>query len=214
MLIFIINVALFNYYEKNIYEVAINYATSKLEYITTMYIKKDIVPNNANLDRLITLTKNDKNELLSVDINTDYAYELSSKISTNIQNNINNLISGNISIKDKSIMSNNNNVYVLVPLLSANRSTLLASFGPQVPIKLDFYEYVLATIETKASYYGINSILMEVYLTITYEQKILFPYKEDKFTRDYQLMLGSKMITGSIPEAYGGIISAKSNLNI
>lgn len=211
-MIFFINIMLFRYYDKHIYSIMVDYASSKLEYLTTMYIKKDIVPKNANLDKLITLSKNNQDVLLSMDINTDYAYQISSEISTNIQNNINELAKGKITINDKSILTNNNNVYILVPLLSANRSALLASFGPQIPIKLDFYQYVLATVEVQAKDYGINNILMEVYLTISYEQKLFFPYNEKKYTRDYKMMLASKMISGSIPEAYGGIITSKSSI--
>lgn len=203
---------LLSYYNQKISPKVLNIATSKLEEITTLYIKKDITPQNANLDRLIKTSKNDKGEILMVDVDMDYAYELMLATIKKIQNNIMRLESADISdfVNSKELKSYKGNLYLDIPLGLAHDGLLFSNIGPNVPIKLSFFEHVLGTVESNITGYGINSALLKVYLTITLEQKLIIPYKEESFIRDFELLLGSKVISGKVPTIYGGAINKTS----
>lgn len=216
MLLFIIFVVILslNYYNKNISPKILNIALSKLEEITTLYIKKDITPLNADLNRLVKTTQNSNEEIIIVDTDMDYAYDIMIDIIHKIQDNIMLLESGDISYfqNHRELNSYNGNIFLSIPLGLAYNGLLFSNMGPKIPIKISFYEHVLGTVETTITPYGINNALMKVYLTITLEQKLIIPYKEEKISRDYTLLLGSKIITGVVPEVYGGFLKNNSSI--
>ena len=214
LLTVLVTISLLWYYNHNISPKMLDIAKSKLEEITTLYIKKDITPIDADLSRLILTTKNEKNEILTVDVDMDYAYDIMIEILRKIQDNILTLESGDISYfkNNNELKSYNGSVYLLVPLGLAHEGVLFSNLGPKVPIKLSFFEHVLGTVETTVTGYGINNALLKVYLTVTLEQKLIIPYKEETFKRNFTLLLGSSIITGSVPTIYGGALNSSSNV--
>lgn len=189
------------YYNKLISVSLLNISSTKLEEITNIYIKKDIVPMNSDINNLLTINRNSKDEILYVDINTEEANKIMVDVVTKIQNSIN-----KIEFKDNLLKKHNKNIYMKVPL-TLNSGPLISSLGPKVPVKLDFYEQVLASIDTEVTNYGINNALIKIYLTIDLEQKIYIPFKNDKFKRSYRVLLSAKMTNGTVPSFLGGTIT-------
>ena len=213
ILIIIITILLLILYNKKISPKVIDIASSKLEEITTLYIKRDIIPSNVDLMKLVKVTKNNKDEILMIDTDYDYAYKIMKEIVDKIQKSIHNLEMGNITdfYNHREIETNNNNLYLKVPLGLNSEGTLLSSLGPKIPIKISFYEHVLGTIETKIEGYGINNSLLKVEMIIDLDQKLILPYKEKMLNKSYKLELGSKVIIGTVPNIYGGSLLQKSS---
>ena len=67
---------LLNNYNKKISPKIIDVASTKLEEITTLYIKNNIAPITADLSKLIKITQNSKEEILMVDVDYNYAYDI------------------------------------------------------------------------------------------------------------------------------------------
>lgn len=215
VLILIIGLCVFllSNYNNKISSKVIDVASVKLEEITTLYIKNNIAPIPADLNKLIKVTKNSKEEILMVDTDYNYAYEIMVDIVKKIQSSILELENGNISDfqNRQELHSNKGNLYLLIPLGMSDNGVLFSALGPKIPIKISFYEHVLGTIETNIMEYGINNAILKVTLTIDLEQKLIMPYKEKKVTNQYKLELGSKVINGTIPSIYGGSIFQKSS---
>lgn len=201
-------------YDKKISPKIIDVASSKLDEITTLYIKKNIIPQKIDLFELIQVTKNANDEILMIDTNYEYAYKLMKEIVNNIQTSIHLLEKGNIGGYENSreIKTNNQNLYLELPLGLSKTGTLFSSLGPKIPVKMSFYEHVLGTIETNVEAYGINNSLIKVTMIIDLEQKLILPYQEKKINKQYKLELGSKVILGTIPDLYGGNIFQKSSI--
>lgn len=214
IMIIIIALIMLHYYDKNINSGVTDYAISKLEEITTLYIKKDIAPKNIKLNDLLIVNLNKNEEITYVDIDMDYAREIMVDIVGKIQNNIFKLESGDISeFTNSNELDNYKGIlYLKVPLLVNEKQNVLTSIGPKVPIKLSFYEHVLGNVDTSINEYGINNALIKVYMTITLEQKLYLPYREKRFARDYTIILGSKIITGKVPTIYGDSIKKSSSI--
>lgn len=201
-------------YDKKISPKIIDVASFKLDEITTLYIKKNIIPQKIDLFELIQVTKNANDEILMIDTNYEYAYKLMKEIVNNIQTSIHLLEKGNIGGYENSreIKTNNQNLYLELPLGLSKTGTLFSSLGPKIPVKMSFYEHVLGTIETNVEAYGINNSLIKVTMIIDLEQKLILPYQEKKINKQYKLELGSKVILGTIPDLYGGNIFQKSSI--
>ena len=160
------------------------------------------------------MNTNDEGEILYVDIDMDYARKIMVEIVGKIQNNILSLEQGNISgfRNSRELKSNNGSLYIEVPMLISNNGVIFSNIGPKIPIKLSFYEHVLGNIDTKVTEYGINNVLVTVYLSIILEQKIVIPYSEEKIKKEYSLVLGSKIINGKVPSLYNGVINKSSSI--
>lgn len=207
VLIFLFVVILIIYYNKKLSINIIDVASTKLEEITNYYVKRNIVPQNSDVNDLININKNDKDEILYVDIDTEKANAIMVDIITKIQNNINDM-----EFEDKLLKKHNDNIYIELPISFSNGS-LVSNLGPKIPVKLSFYEQVLASVDTEVTNYGINNALVKIYLTVDLEQKIYVPFKKEKFTRQYRLLLSAKMINGRVPSFLGGTISNQEVLN-
>ncbi len=196
----------FNYYNKKISPKILNIASTKIEEITNLYIKNNIVPEYVDLDKLINLNKNKKDEILYIDINTTYANEIMVNVVKKIQQNI-----FEFNINDSIIKKHQNNTYIKVPLLLADDGVLINNLGPKIPIKINFYEHAFGNIEVELEDYGINNAILKIFLEVTLEQKIYIPYKEEKLNKTFRLLIGSKVITGTVPSIYGGTLNKISD---
>lgn len=203
-----------HYYDIKVNDALIDYSTSKLEEITTLYIKKDIAPSEVELNNLISINLNKNEEITYIDIDMDYAREIMVQIVKKIQDNIFKLEKGEIEDFKNSneLKSKKGILYMEVPLLINENKSILSSIGPKVPLKLSFYEHVLGNVETQITEYGINNALIDVCMIISLEQKLYLPYKEEKIIREYSIILGSKIITGKVPSIYGNGYEKSSSI--
>lgn len=208
ILIIVLTSIFIHYYDNKISSKLLDVAKSRLEELTIMYIKKDIIPKNRDLNKLITINKNKKDEIIYVDVNYDYANQIIQEVVGNIQKNINNIRND----KKQELQSYNGNIYLKIPLYLYGNGTLLNNLGPKVAVKLNFYEYVLGTIDTEIEQYGINNVLLKVYLDIELNQKMIIPYQEKIVKNNFRLILGTKLINGIVPDIYGGLLQNNSSI--
>lgn len=181
--------------------------SNKIEEVTNLYVKKDIVPKNINLEDLIKVYQNDAGEILTVDIDSNYANKIMIDVITKIQNNI-----FAMDFEDELLKKKNDNIYLSIPLFMAYNGNLLSNLGPKVPIKLSFYEHSFGNIEVELTDYGINNCLVKVYLSVSLEQRIYIPYDTNKKYKNFDLLIGTKIITGKVPSIYGGRIMKSSEV--
>lgn len=216
IIIFIISVLSFlmlYIYNKTISYKVVDIIEAKMDEITTLIIKKDIAPLNKNLNDLIKINLNSSDEISYVDIDLDKSYKLTYEIVSKIQNNILLFEKGKIE-NDKFIKNKNDNMYLEVNLGLLANGALYNSFGPKLPVKIDFYEHVLGTVDVEVNEYGINNALLNVYLTVSLTHRLLLPYKKEEINKDYKMLIGTKVITGLVPSLYGTNITKSSSFEV
>ena len=206
-IIIAITFLLIKQYNQLISNKIINIAETKIEEITNLYVKKDIVPQNVDANELIKIYTNDEGEILTVDIDSSYANKIMVEVIGKIQNNI-----FAMEFNDELLKKHNNTTYLSVPLFIAYDGTLLSSMGPKIPIKLSFYEHAFGNIDVELTNYGINNCLVKIYLSVSLEQKIYIPYKDEKNYKKFDLLIGSKIINGQVPTVYGGSLMKSSEI--
>lgn len=163
----------------------------------------DVLSNEEMMD-IINITKNDKGEVVAVDYRFDLAYKYLSDEMTKVFNEIRNL---DVKVEyydyDKNLF--------FVPLGIINKGNILITdFGFKIPCKVVYLDDVRMFFKTKVSSYGINNLLVELYLNVNVSNTLLSPSSFYEFGNEYELIVGSKVVLGSIPMYYGGSLEKSS----
>ncbi|WP_083465499.1 sporulation protein YunB [Thalassobacillus sp. C254] len=81
---------------------------------------------------------------------------------------------------------------------------MLANFGPKVPVKFTTIGDVRSEIRTDVTHTGINNTLIEVYIYIVANVRVVIPFATDTATVENNIMLSDIFVQGEIPDFYGG----------
>ena len=101
-------------------------------------------------------------------------------------------------------------IVLAMPLGVVSDSVFLTNLGPKIPVYIHFIDSVLTQVKTKVTDYGINNVLLEVYLNVKISYEIISPVTEEEKTLQYQLLLDSKVIQGSVPNWYSSPYESKT----
>ena len=83
-------------------------------------------------------------------------------------------------------------------------STLFSSVGPTIPIKITFLGHINTDIDIKIEEYGINNVIVKMYLVINIFEQSSLPLtsKENKIV--LRELMAVDIIKGELPNYYGG----------
>ncbi len=215
-LIFFLTFILFSWYSQKVSPKVMEVAKIKLEKFTQSFLSRNIgygILNDKNLENILQINKNKDGEILYVDYNLDKAYEALEIITNVLYENINSLEKGNFSgIDDTEISSTKNGLLLELPFFISSNNPLLASLGPKIYIRVDFVGSILTNINSKITNYGMNNVLVELYVTIKITEELITPVTKEQIIVDYDVLVASKVINGRVPLYYGGLLSNDSNI--
>lgn len=189
---------------------------SNFTFLIKQNIKKEInhylfysfskeVAEKFKVDDLISLNLNKKDEIISVDYNIDKVYVLLGESLEILYNNLEKIdFSMNYKVNDKNIL--------WVPLGIGNKNILISNFGPKIPIKIDILTDSSMGYKTKVKNYGINNVLLELYLDISVSSSLLTPVSKEEIKDNFSILIASRIIAGSVPDYYNGILESTSPL--
>ncbi|WP_317983761.1 sporulation protein YunB [Paenibacillus spiritus] len=89
-----------------------------------------------------------------------------------------------------------------IPLGQALGSPLIASFGPDIPVKIEPQGAVKVELNTRQQNAGINMILVEVYIHIITEVAVVIPFDMEPQTVDTEIPVSYLMVVGDVPMYY------------
>lgn len=171
---------------------------------TVMIVKNafnDDLFNDYLVETIIDIEQNSKGEILTVDFNLKTCYDLSYDIVANIQ-------------KELTELENHDPYgYVIhVPIGYVTNNPLFINVGPKTPLKISIQDTALSSIRTKITSFGINNALVEVYFDISVEIYSSLPIKRKAQIIEYETVIASKIVVGSVPNYYNGTIDAQSKI--
>lgn len=187
------------------------------ETILTNYTVKNLYNEIATLDNVIKITQNSKEEIISVDFNLESVYKALSIITNYLKENVENEKTRKKALENYNewLSSLVDGIVLSLPIGIVNDSVFTANLGPKVPVKISYVGYVGSSIRIKLEDYGINNVLVSVYIDCSITNEIIIPTLKDKINHQYSILVASKIIQGTVPKYYGGSIETKSNvLNI
>ena len=183
------------------------------ETILTNYRVKEIY-KEIDLTECIKVIQNSKEEILTVDFNLENVYKALSIITEYIQRSVEdkNIRKEILNHYNDELSSNLNSIILNLPMGIASNSIYLANLGPRIPVKISYMGYVASSVRIKLEDYGINNVLISIYIDCYITNEFIAPFKEEVINHEYNILIASKIIQGTVPDYYGGTIERKSNL--
>lgn len=143
-----------------------------------------------NIEELVNYKFNEKGEVESILVNSakvnDIIYIASSLISQAL----------NEGVIEKELET------ISFPLGQLISKSIFAGEGPDIHIEVDPITSYTVDIETKITEYGINNVVLEIYLISKIEMEVMIPLKQEKITCENQTLILSQILPGKVPYFY------------
>ncbi len=94
------------------------------------------------------------------------------------------------------------NIVYKIPLGVATGNSLLANFGPEIPVELALVRDVESKFRTVMTEGGINNTWLELYVDFEVDIQIVIPYFSDKEPIKFEAKIGDIFIEGAVPDYY------------
>lgn len=178
-----------------------NYSEAEMKRVVTTVINKSVteeVTNQLEVDSLFALKKENDNTII-VDFDPVIVNRVMSKISDVVYNNLK-----LISKKDKLTLEKYNldESYFYIPSGIIFNTTMLNNVGPRIPINLEIISSVNPNLKTEVTEYGINNSLIEVYINVIVDVKMILPMYANTMQIVVVVPLAVKLIQGEVPKYY------------
>ena len=195
----------------------LSYIENRVDEVSTksiqLLVKKDIYRviydnisdmfENKNVDDFINIVKNDDGSIVSIDYKVSKCYK--------VLNNYINSIYGSLINTDFSDNYYQDGVYFVSSSL-LNNAVIFNNLGIIIPVRVNVANDVRINFKTKVKDYGINSVLVELYLVLDVQSWFINPFNEGGFGESYEYVVASRIINGEIPSYYGGVIEKSSSI--
>lgn len=185
-----------------------------MESFLSMNIGYEILDEDI-LEDILIINKNDKGEILYVDYNLEKAYLVLDTVSTKLETLVSDLEKGKFSdISDNNIKTSEYGLVLELPMFIASDYALMSNLGPKIYMKVNFVGSILTNIKSKITEYGINNALVELYVTIKLSQELISPVTDNELSIEYDCLIASQVINGTVPNIYGGSILESREISI
>lgn len=187
---------------------------NKLNESILMQYRVSDVYKKINLEEMIALSKNSKDEIIAVDFKLESAYDALSLITKYLRKNLENeSVRKNIlKFYNEDLSSGLDSIILTIPIGAASEDVFLANLGPRIPVKINYMGYLATSIRIKLEDYGINTVLISLYIDCSITNEFIVPNIQKEINHSYSILLASKIIQGTVPDYYGGTWETKSNI--
>lgn len=182
--------------EKNVNKSIYNYVYNIFD--------KEVLENENMLD-IISLNTNSEGEIISVDYKFNIAYKYLSDGMNYLYDNVSKM---KINTDFDSV---NDGVY-FIPVGYTQNNMLLDNLGFKIPCKIMYLSEIDMGFKTRVTDYGMNNVLVELYLNINIKNNLMSPNSFYEFGNTYEMIIASKVVMGRIPSYYGGTIEKSTSI--
>lgn len=215
LLIIIVNSYLIiEYINKTISPKLINYAELEIKKLSSSIITESLKTEdieNLNTNKIFIITKNEKNEIMTIDINSVTLNQIIKNTTTEIQKKLKELEQGKINENNEE---NKKGIVLKIPLGQIYDNFLLNDKGPKIPVKIKVLGDMESKINSSIKNYGINNALLEITLEITIEEKVILPISTKEIQVKQEIPIVIKIITGTVPNYYSNGINKSESFSI
>lgn len=208
ILIIIGIVFLFNYINKKIMPVFLEYAEFQASKIATYVIGKAVdeeVSQNLDLEDIFISSKDADGNIKSIDFNPITINKISNMIKANIFEYLEDLENGNIEkIKNTALFSSriSEGIVFEIPSGVVFNNIILSNIGPKIPVKLNLTGDILTNIHTKVTDYGINNVVIEILINVEVYEQVILPFTTKRITINTDIPIAVKLVQGEVPSYF------------
>ena len=199
--------------------ILINYLNTEVERVTSNVIDvsiNDLLAKEID-NNLISISRNNDNEVEMIDYNSKEVNLLLKKVNQVVYSKLLQLEEGKIDDFDLSSSLSGTKYRFLdsgivceIPFGSLTGNGFLSNLGPIIPINISFMGQVSSSLETKVTSYGINNLLLELFVHVEINERISLPKSSDEVVIKVDAPISVQVISGVVPEYYGGVIGKNS----
>ncbi len=213
LILICINTAFFvNFFINKLNKTFVETARRELKEVTfnivTKNLTKDIL-KEVTTDDLIVINKNRHDEITNVDFKLEKAYEVLIDLKSNIEKEVKNLKAG---IVPSNTVAIKDNLIIKIPYYAYTKNAILMNLGPKIYIKINLLENIIGDVYTKMSSYGINSVLINLYIKLYLTESFIYPVYDESIELEFEILVATKVIQGKIPSFYNGVLESSSSL--
>ncbi len=216
---FLFAILILTYLSSRINSILVHYLNTEVERVTSNIVNgsiNDLVSNQLN-DDLITIYRNNNNEVEMIDYNSQKVNLLLKKINQTVYSKLLDLEEGKVNsfLLSSSLLGNrfknvDGGIVCEIPFGTLSGNGFLTNLGPVIPIKISFLGQVNSSLKTKIRSYGINNLFLELYVHVEIKEQISLPKSSDIITLKIDAPISIKIISGVVPDYYGGVIDKNS----
>lgn len=208
------------YFDKIARKGAEMYATNESKLLVTYIINEVINEFNSSFNssnEFWTEAKDKEGNILSIDFNTKNVNKSLSNINKNILTNLKKLENGEHTyLNTESNFKYNitkGNVIIYIPFGRISNNMFFNVLGPEIPLRLYTIGNITSNIKTTVKSYGINNVLFKMFIEVKITEKVILPFLSKDVIIKSNIPVVIKLIEGSIPNVYGGILTNTSPTN-
>ena len=214
-------VLLLSYINKKVSPLLISYANTEVKRLSNLVINQSIsqkITNDLKLEDLFIIEKENSGEIGTIDFNPITVNKMLSVCTSNVQLNLKYLEKGmldKIDISSDLLEEYDNKnlkkgVIYKIPSGIIFDNVMLSNLGPKIPVRLNLVGDIESNIHTKITNYGINSALVEVFITIKVNEQVILPFTSKIISISSDIPVAIKLINGKIPNSYFGGVDKSS----
>lgn len=185
------------------------YIDIEVERLTNNIVLKSI---HKSLDKDYNFKLED-NKSQNIYYDTKKLNKIKNSITNDIQDTLINLDNGNINdffisekLKKSRFKKVKNGIICDVSIDSIQNFSLFANVSPTIPIKLIFSDQLNSDIDVDIKEYGINNVIIQVYLIVTVKEQVIMPLSSKRSTIVIKEPISIDIIRGKIPEYYNSYL--------
>lgn len=188
------SILVIKYFSVKVNDTILPMAEDKLRKIVTTIINDSTSDIKFDKD-LITISKNEKNEIDLINYNTYEVTKLLNEVTGNIQGNLEKFMEHEESyLKGYMIQE--------IPIGAIFDSAFLGNIGPKIKFKTEMNGSIISNIETEVKPYGINNAYVETRIYLEVNGRIYLPFVSNDVKIENVIPLSMNIVQGTIPEAY------------
>lgn len=209
---------IFNKFAKPIF---MTYAKSETKKLATLIINSAVskqVSENLTVDNLFNMTTDKDGNITSINFNSVIVNKVLTTTTNSVELNLRYIQNGQVDlleIPNDVLVSYDKNklkkgILYEMPFGVVFNNSILTNVSPKIPVKLNLIGSIVSQIDTKITNYGINNALIEVYINLEVDLRVILPFVSDKTTVKTSVPVAIKLIQGRVPDYYSNGLTSPS----
>lgn len=211
MIVFLLSILFLFFIDYKLNYIVKQYVDVEVERLTNNIVNKTFQEKllQVPIENYMKFDKDNNGIIKNISYDTVKINEISNVISKEIQETIINLDNGIIDdtfnyhqVKSGKFKAVKKGILCEISFGAIRNSLLFSNISPSIPIRLSFLGQVNTDVEIKTREYGINNIMVEVFLVVRVKEQVSMPISSKRKAITIKHPIYVDLIKGEVPKYY------------